>query len=87
MGEFWNRDAQIDAVGLRDDNWTDLGECKWGRVRSPTALVAELEAKSRHFPNERGATLALRCFTRVAPRGTLPAGVRWHCLSDLYDAP
>ncbi|MCY4634102.1 MAG: hypothetical protein OXG04_06275 [Acidobacteria bacterium] len=22
--------AQIDIVGLRDDNWTDLGECNWG---------------------------------------------------------
>jgi uncharacterized protein len=34
VGQYWSRTTQIDVVGLRDDNWTDLGECKWGPVLS-----------------------------------------------------
>jgi len=83
VGEYWSSDVQIDVVGLRDDNWTDLGECKWGAVRSAKALAAELEAKVAKYPNHRGATLGRRFFVRKRPRGGLPAG-RWHSLDDLY---
>ena len=38
IGEYWSADTQIDVVGMREDNWTDLGECKWGAVRSARAL-------------------------------------------------
>ena len=38
VGEYWDRDVQIDVVGLRGDHWTDLGECKWGSVKSYKAL-------------------------------------------------
>lgn len=86
IGEYWSKTAQIDIVGLRDDGWTDLGECKWGPVRSPAAVVRELEEKIRDYPNRRDATIGRRIFTRQAP----PAGadafpeVRWHGLEDLY---
>lgn len=30
VGEYWDRHVQIDVVSVREDNWTDLGECKWG---------------------------------------------------------
>jgi uncharacterized protein len=43
IGEYWDRDTQIDVVGLREDGWTDIGECKWGTVRSWPQLLAELE--------------------------------------------
>ena len=26
-GEYWDREVQFDVVGLRQDNWTDRGEC------------------------------------------------------------
>ncbi len=86
VGEYWSRASQIDVVGLRDDGWTDLGECKWGTVRSPRAVERELEQKIAAYPNRRNATLGRRVFARrvpaAAPRGT--GAVRWHGLEDLY---
>ena len=83
VGQYWSKTTQIDVVGLRQDGWTDLGECKWGTVRSPKAVEQELEAKVRDFPNLRGATIGRRIFTRQAPPRP-PAGARWHTLEDLY---
>lgn len=45
IGEYWDKKVQIDVVGLRDDNWTDLGESKWGAIRSTKKLIAELNRK------------------------------------------
>ena len=75
--------VQIDVVGLRDDDWTDLGECKWGPVRSPGALEAELDRKARAYPNRRGATLGRRYFVRRKPAARA-ASPGWHSLEDLY---
>jgi hypothetical protein len=83
VGEYWDRDVQIDVVGLRDDGWTDLGECKWGSVRSTKALASELGAKVARYPNARGATIGRRFFVRTHPKVALPEG-RWHDLADLY---
>lgn len=86
VGEYWDKDTQIDVVGLRQDHWTDLGECKWGHVNSTNALRAELRDRLPHFPNSRQATLGLRFFTRQRLRITPDAASheRWHCLEDLY---
>ena len=88
IGEYWDKETQIDVVGLRQDGWTDLGECKWGTVRSATALRAELEARLPHFPNQRHATVARRFFTRARVKVTVAKGAneRWHNLDDLYKA-
>jgi len=88
VGEYWAKDVQIDTVALRDDGVIELGECKWGSVRSPAALRAELAAKVPAFPNRRAATLRLRYFTRdrVSP-SPAPASApaeSWHHLSALY---
>ena len=84
VGEYWSRLTQLDVVGLRDDDRTDLGECKWGAVRSPAALEAELDRKAERYPNSRGATLGRRYFVR-----RLPAARRgrdgWYSLDDLYE--
>ena len=87
VGEYWDKSVQIDVVGLRDDGWTDIGECKWGTVRSRPALEAELAAKVGAYPNPRGATLGRRAFLRCRPAGTPREanGVRWHDLDDLYE--
>ena len=88
IGEFWNAKTQIDVVGMREDNWTDLGECRWGAVRSTRALEAELEGRVERYPNSRGATLGRRYFVRRIPASK--KGARgWHSLEDLYalDAP
>lgn len=86
VGEYWDREAQIDVVGLRDDAWVDLGECKWGTVRSRAALERELDDKVQRYPNPRNATVLRRAFVRSHPRRGArdDASVRWHDLADLY---
>ena len=83
IGEYWSATMQIDVVGMRDDNWTDLGECKWGTVRSPYALESELERRLQQYPNSRGATLGRRYFARRKPAARSEAGA-WYSLDDLY---
>ncbi len=88
IGEYWDRETQIDVVGMRDDKWTDLGECKWGPIGSVPAVVAELERKVRAYPNPRAATLGRRIFTHRLPPPSVRAkapGVTWHSLDDLYE--
>jgi len=90
IGEFWSKDVQVDVVGLRDDGRIDLGECKWGTVRSAAALERDLDEKASRYPNPRNATLGRRIFTRgPRPRRLSTAKnlseIRWHTLEDLYD--
>jgi hypothetical protein len=80
--------VQPDTVALRDDGVIELGECKWGPVRSPAALRAELATKLPAFPNRRAAAVRLRYFTRdrvapPAPALNSPAE-SWHPLSGLH---
>jgi hypothetical protein len=82
---FWFRFVfPNDVVGLRDDGWTDLGECKWGPVRSPRTVEQELEDEVKAFPNPRNATLGRRIFTRQERPAGQPEGARWHSLDELY---
>jgi AAA+ ATPase superfamily predicted ATPase len=86
VGEYWDKEVQIDVVGLRDDNWTDLGECKWGAVRSYKELLKDLERKVRAYPNTRGATIGKRVFLRKKPGAKVrgASDVNWYGLEDLY---
>ncbi len=87
VGEYWSKSTQIDVVGLRADGWTDLGECKWGTIRSAAEVERELEEKLKQYPNRRNATLGRRIFTRL-PRGSrreATSDVRWHHLEELYE--
>ena len=83
VGEFWSKDTQIDVVGLRTDNWTDLGECKWGQVRSPKTLEDELARKVGRYRNTCGATLNRRYFVRRKP-ASQAGDPNWYSLDDLY---
>jgi len=86
VGEYWDKEVQIDVVGLRDDNWTDLGECKWGPVHSPKQLTAELDRKVPAYPNPRNATIGRRLFLgKIPPKmDTGSPDLRCHSLEDLY---
>jgi len=86
VGEYWGDGIQIDVVGRREDNWTDLGECCWGRVGSVRALRDELEARVSSYPNRRGATIGRRFFLRTKPAGPLPVdrNTSWFDLEGLY---
>ena len=83
IGEYWDKTTQIDVVGVRSDGVTDLGEARWGTISSQPALVAELGRRVEAFPNQRGATVTRRIFSRTPPKKPI-AGVRWHDLDDLY---
>lgn len=82
VGGYWDKKVQIDLVGMRDDDWTDLGECKWGPVSSGKRLAEELASKAKRFPNARNASLGLRAFVRRKPK-SLPTDVRWYSLDEL----
>jgi AAA+ ATPase superfamily predicted ATPase len=86
VGQYWDKNVQIDVVGLRDDGVTDLGECKWGDHSRPSTAVRELDEKLQAYPNARGATMARRLFVRQRPAKTraVDGGVHWHDLADLY---
>jgi AAA+ ATPase superfamily predicted ATPase len=83
-GQYWDARVQIDVVGIRRDEWIDLGECKWGDVSGGRA-AAELEQKVPLFPNPSNATIGRRLFLKAAsPRQRLPDEVKIHTLADLY---
>ena len=85
VGEYWDKQSQIDVVGVRDDNRIDLGECKWGRVRSPGALEEELTRKVKAYPNPGNATIQRRLFTRhPLHRTERDSTGRLHSLEDLF---
>lgn len=83
VGEYWDKEVQIDVVGLRDDGRTDLGECKWGSQRSLKTTLAALEGKVAHYPNLRNATVGRHIFVREWS-GSVPDGVSLHTLEQLY---
>lgn len=75
-------------IGLRTDNRVDLGECKWGAIRSTVSLEEELSVRMRRYPNPSNATLQGRIFCRRAPkRFSRPPTHRWHTLEELYALP
>ncbi len=86
IGEFWSKQVQIDVVGWCADGWTDLGECKWGTVKSAAGLERELAQKVENYPNPRNATLGQRVFTRRPRPGKSDrsSSTLWHSLEDLY---
>lgn len=90
LGEYWDKSSQIDVVGLRADGLTDLAECKWRSRVNRAQIAAELIAKAAPYPNERGASIQLRVFTRDAIGDFTRTGdpaIRWHSLAELYERP
>lgn len=88
IGDYWNKNVQIDVVGMREDNFTDLGECKWGdNIDSISTLVANLDHKVHQFPNPRNTTIQRHLFLKTASkrqRRDCPPHVALHGLEDLY---
>jgi hypothetical protein len=85
VGEYWDKSVQIDVVGLRQDGRTDLGECKWGTLRSLQTANKELMERADRYPNPRGASITRRLFLRqTPPRAATPPALCVHDLADLY---
>jgi hypothetical protein len=87
IGEYWNSQMQIDVVGIRDDNWIDAGECKWGKVRSIKTIVETLRIRMKNYPNPQNKTIAGHIFTRdpVKAGKTILADITLHTLEDIYN--
>lgn len=88
VGEYWDKATQIDLVSVRDDGWADLGECKWGEVRSPKAVVDELARRVGAWPNVRGDTIQRWVFARrgIPAEHAARLRVRWVDLEAIYGA-
>ncbi len=86
VGEYWDKNVQIDLVGLRQDGIVDLGECKWGAVRSSGSIAAELRAKASHYPNQSGRSVLHHLFSRES-HGRTEEGVLRHDLKEIYSWP
>ncbi len=86
VGEYWDKTTQIDVVGVRADGWTDLGECRWGKVPSARGIAAELEGKVSRYPNPHNASIGRRIFTRQAIplKNVKVPNIRAHSLDDLF---
>jgi hypothetical protein len=83
VGEYWDRAAQIDVVGLRADGWVDLGECRWqGRVGVAQA-ARELAVRAMHFP-AGSRTVRQILFVRKKSKPDLH-GTIVHDLAALYE--
>ena len=85
IGEYWDRDVQIDVVGLRQDGVVDIGECKWGKVSSMPKLIKELKAKMAAFPNPGNNTLNGLLFLRFPRRLPADSGIKVWTLEQLYE--
>jgi len=85
IGEFWNKNIQIDVVGIRDDRWIDLGECKWGEVKSENSLIKEIEQKRDKYPNPKNYTIACHIFCKNIHNKIKTKEIFWHTLKDLYE--
>jgi hypothetical protein len=86
IGEYWDKQVQIDVVGYREDNVTDLCKCKWSPLRSVQPAAKEIVQKTPLYPNARNASINLRIFVRSRPKRMPPNNsVVIHSLQDLYE--
>ena len=52
IGEYWDKNIQIDIVGYRQDGVIDICECKWGKKSSMPQLLKELKSKISANPKK-----------------------------------
>jgi len=85
IGEFWNKEIQIDVVGYRQDGFIDICECKWGKVASTPKLLNELKRKISSYPNSSNKTIKGRLFLGNKRKIPEQSEVTVHSLNDLYN--
>lgn len=86
IGDYWDAQTQIDVVGHRRGEGIDLGECKWGPVRSVTPIITALQQKMALYPNQENLSLRGRVFTRLPISHPPTSPIRCHHLAELYQA-
>ena len=86
VGEYWSKDTQVDVVSIRRDQRIDLGECKWGTIRSWPAVQRELDTRIQQYPNPNNRTISGIIFSRKPPTRKQAASLTARVISllDLY---
>lgn len=84
IGEYWDKNVQIDVVGVRQDGVVDIGECKWGKVASTPKLIQELRAKMAAFPNPENYTIHGLLFLRSHLQIPGESRIKLWTLEQLY---
>jgi uncharacterized protein len=84
IGAYWNKQVQIDIVGVREDGVLDIGECKWGSVTSWPNLQQEIKRKAQTHPNARNFTVREHVFVRQKSKKVLKTTLLVHDLKDMY---
>lgn len=84
-GQYWDKQIQIDVAGIRKKEGIDLGECKWGKIKSFKNEVTLLQEKMQKYPNPQGLTVTGRFFLQeTLSIPSLPPNLRIYSLKDLY---
>jgi len=83
VGRYWDKNIELDVVGIRRDRWIDMGECKWGTLKSLQEVGQSLELKSARYPNAEGASIGKHIYLRT-PVSRQIEGIRMHTLSDMF---
>jgi uncharacterized protein len=85
VGQYWRRETvQIDVVGKRTrDRWIDLGECKWGKVKSLADAIEELHRKAGSYPAPKDFSLGYRLFLHHRPAKPPDHGMKIHTLEEM----
>lgn len=91
IGTYWHagtkkrEGVQIDLVVERDDNVTNLVECKWSRKPIGSAVIAELKRKEHLYPNPRHHTLEpVLVAASGATKPVVDAGIPVISLRDFF---
>jgi hypothetical protein len=85
VGQYWRHETvQIDVVGKRTkDRWIDIGECKWGKVKSLPAVMDELERKAADYPLPKDFSLGRRLFLHHSPEKQHGLEIKIHTLEEM----
>lgn len=86
VGEYWDAHTQIDVLGYRNGEGIDVGECKWGSVRTGALVMAAVQEKMARYPNPHNLTVRGRIFSRLPIRKErAEKKMRLHTLEELYE--
>jgi hypothetical protein len=82
VGEYWDKSIQIDLVGLRDDGWVDVVECRWFARLKLSETSRDLLLPTAGYPSGQ-RTVRPPLFTRRKPSST-PRDIPVYDLASMY---
>ncbi|MBF0198067.1 MAG: ATP-binding protein [Planctomycetes bacterium] len=83
LGSYWDQNIQLDIIALRDDQFVEIGECKWqSKSDSANTIEKQMVQKIAHYPNPEQQTIRMHYFSKSAMSSTPNLIV--HNLKELY---